>query len=179
MNIRGVVRWFRSKAYVAIHRLSNVGDFFLAGSGAAVSRDLVAGDYVYIGPGSIVYPGVRIGEFTMFGPDVKVMGEDHIFDTVGVPIIFSGRPKLPETNIGRDVWIGAGSFVKCGVTIGDGVIIGANSVVLKDIGPFSIVAGSPAKFIRMRFPSAADQERHIKALDCRSFDASYAGRIRS
>lgn len=53
--------------------------------------------------------------------------------------------------IGNDVWIGANAIVLAGVKVGDGAIIGANSLVNKDIEPYSIVAGSPAKHIRYRF----------------------------
>lgn len=55
-------------------------------------------------------------------------------------------------HIGNDVWIGDGVFVKNGVTIGDGAIIGARSVVTKDVPPYAIVVGSPAKVLRYRFP---------------------------
>ena len=56
------------------------------------------------------------------------------------------------THIGNDVWIGARSLVMDGVTIGDGAIIAAGSVVTKDVPPFAIVGGAPAKLIRYRFP---------------------------
>ncbi|HOI88207.1 MAG TPA: CatB-related O-acetyltransferase, partial [Lentimicrobium sp.] len=53
--------------------------------------------------------------------------------------------------IGHDVWIGANAVILAGVKIGNGAIIGANSLVNKDVEPYSIVAGSPAKHIRFRF----------------------------
>lgn len=61
--------------------------------------------------------------------------------------------------IGNDVWIGDGVFIKNGITIGDGSIIGARSVVTKDVPPYAIVAGSPAKIIKYRF-----DEKRIKEL---------------
>jgi len=57
----------------------------------------------------------------------------------------------PKVRIGNDVWIGDGAMIKPGITIGDGAVIGARSLVLKDVEPYSIVAGSPAKLIRYRF----------------------------
>jgi virginiamycin A acetyltransferase len=57
-----------------------------------------------------------------------------------------------KTHIGNDVWIGSHSVILPGVIVGDGAIIGAGSVVTKNIDPYSIVAGNPAKFIKYRFP---------------------------
>ena len=66
---------------------------------------------------------------------------------------FSGREfvEFKKTTIGNDVWIGSKCLIKGGVTIGDGVIIGMGSVVTKDIPPYEIWAGNPAKCIRKRF----------------------------
>ena len=60
--------------------------------------------------------------------------------------------KQLRTHIGNDVWVGCHSVIRSGVTVGDGAIIGAGAVVTKDVPPYSIVAGVPAKVIRMRFP---------------------------
>lgn len=60
--------------------------------------------------------------------------------------------------IGNDVWIGEGAFVRRGVTIGDGAIIGARAVVMKDVPPYAIVAGTPAKVIRYRFSETIIQQ---------------------
>lgn len=57
----------------------------------------------------------------------------------------------PITEIGNDVWIGHGAFIKAGVTIGDGAVVGARSTVVKDVPPYAIVVGTPAKIIRPRF----------------------------
>lgn len=54
--------------------------------------------------------------------------------------------------VGNDVWIGYQSCISSGVTIGNGAIIGARSVITKDVPPYAIVAGNPAKFVRYRFP---------------------------
>lgn len=57
----------------------------------------------------------------------------------------------PLTTIGHDVWIGEGAFIKAGVTIGHGAIVGARATVVKDVPPYAIVVGSPAKVLRYRF----------------------------
>ena len=65
---------------------------------------------------------------------------------------------LEPIHIGNDVWIGDGVFVKNGITIGDGAIIGAHAVVTKDVPPYAVVVGSPAKIIKYRFDSHIVEE---------------------
>jgi acetyltransferase-like isoleucine patch superfamily enzyme len=60
----------------------------------------------------------------------------------------------PVTTLGPDVWIGQGAFLKAGVSVGAGAIIGARATVLKDVPPYAIVVGTPARVIRLRFPEA-------------------------
>lgn len=66
---------------------------------------------------------------------------------------FANHKYLPviRTTVGNDVWIGEGVFVKAGITIGDGSVVGMGAVVTKDVAPYSIVAGNPARLIRLRF----------------------------
>lgn len=77
-----------------------------------------------------------------------------------------GRPPLPPAcydnarpvHIGNDVWIGAGTFIKGGVTIGDGAVVAAHAVVTKDVPPYAIVGGAPARIIRYRFDDETVRE---------------------
>lgn len=64
------------------------------------------------------------------------------------------RDSCPITDIGHDVWIGQGAFIKSGVKIGTGSIIGARAIVLRDVPPYSIVVGTPGRVVRTRFPEA-------------------------
>lgn len=72
------------------------------------------------------------------------------------PLPYGGASKKPypgaaNTRVGNDVWIGHSAKIMCGVSIGDGAIIGAGAVVTKDVPPYAIVAGVPAKILRYRF----------------------------
>ena len=100
----------------------------------------------------------------MLANDVRIMGGDHRYDIPGTPIIYSGRAELKPTTIGRDCWIGAYSIIMCGVNIGDGCIIAAGSVVTKDVEPYSIYGGVPAKKIKDRFNSEKEVAIHKQML---------------
>lgn len=124
--------------------------FYFAGKGF-LSSDLIAHEYAYIGPGAYIPPRVTIGKYTMLAPNVSVLGGDHVYTDPNTPIIFSGRPEMPKTLIGEDVWIGANVSIMAGLTIGNGAIIAANAMVTKDVPEYAIYGGNPAKLIRMRF----------------------------
>lgn len=134
-------------------------------SSATVARDLHAEEYVFVGPGSQIDPGVRIGRYTMLASHVAVVGDDHITNLPGTPIQFSGRPNQTQTRIGRDVWIGYRALIRRGVTIGDGAIVGAHSLVVRDVPAYDVVVGSPAKHLRMRFDDAEDRRLHARMLE--------------
>jgi acetyltransferase-like isoleucine patch superfamily enzyme len=101
----------------------------------------------------------------MLAPRVSIVGADHRIDVPGTPMIFAGRPEQKATTIGADAWIGVGSVVMQGLSIGRGAVIGANSVVTKDVPAYEIWAGIPARKIRDRFDSADDRRRHDAAID--------------
>lgn len=105
-----------------------------------------------------------IGSFTSIANGVVIGGGMHPMDWVGMsPVFYSGRDSVKEkfsnyerqeikrTKIGNDVWIGRNVLIKQGVTIGHGSVIGMGSVVTKDVAPYSIVGGVPAKEINKRF----------------------------
>jgi acetyltransferase-like isoleucine patch superfamily enzyme len=109
----------------------------------------------------------------MFGPGVRILGNDHVYSKAGTPIIFSGRPPFKRTIIGSDVWLGAGTIVIAGASIGDGSIVAAGSVVTRDVPPFSIYGGVPAKYIKDRFSCAADIDEHVKMLAKSACEGSF------
>lgn len=137
--------------------------YFAANS--SLSSDIVAGPYSFINMGCVIGPNVEIGAYTMLGPRVMVVGDDHVFDKPGVPIIFAGRPSaVRKTVIGRDVWIGADAIVIAGVQVHDCAIVAANAVVTKDVAPFAVVAGVPARVIKVRFADVTQREQHLQKL---------------
>jgi acetyltransferase-like isoleucine patch superfamily enzyme len=132
---------------------------------ADVRPDLVMGEYAFINADCIVMGGVSIGRYAMLAPRVAVIGADHRFDVPGAPMIFSGRPPIPRTIVEADCWIGLGTVLMQGVRIGRGSIVGANSVVTRDVPPYEIWGGVPARKLRDRFADAEAREAHDRMLD--------------
>jgi acetyltransferase-like isoleucine patch superfamily enzyme len=125
---------------------------------------LVAHEFAYVGPGCSVAPMTTIGAYTLLAPRVAIVGGDHRTDVVGTPIQFTDRPAQAPTTIGRDAWIGYGSIVSRGVTIGEGAIVGAGSVVTRDVPPYEVWVGVPARKLRDRF-GPDERAAHVAALD--------------
>ncbi len=87
------------------------------------------------------YPQVNDWDDLMAGPDAATLHDRK-------------RPfaaSCPVTTLGPDVWIGQGAFLKAGITVGTGAIVGARATVLRDVEPYAIVVGTPARVLRMRF----------------------------
>ena len=109
------------------------------------------GKHNYIARRNSLY-NVEVGNYCCCGPDIHIGGMQHSYWWYTMSPLLSDECKSPDkTIIGNDVWIGAQVVIKQGVTIGDGAVIGANSFVNKDVEPFSIVVGSPAKHLKYRF----------------------------
>jgi acetyltransferase-like isoleucine patch superfamily enzyme len=93
--------------------------------------------------------GIEIGDGSMIGPNCILSSCEHGFTSIEIPM-YKQPVTLKKIVIQEDVWIGGNVCIKSGVTIGKGSIVGAGSVVTKDIPPYTIVAGVPAKPIRDR-----------------------------
>ena len=87
---------------------------------------------------------IRIGDNCLIGPEVGIYTAGHRLEPEGRTLDVYGLP----TTIGNDVWIGGHSTILPGVTIGDGAVIAAGSVVTKDVAPRTLVGGNPAKKIK-------------------------------
>lgn len=123
------------------------------------------GDYSYVNDRSFIC-NAKIGKYVSIGPEVMIgLGKHPSTGFVSShPVFYSVRGQVKttfvdkeyfeetaKTIIGNDVWIGARAIIMDGVTIGDGAIVGAGAVVTKDVEPYSIVGGVPAKKIKYRF----------------------------
>lgn len=115
------------------------------GAGLKIGNDSNIGPYGYVGCSGMI----EIGNNVMISPRVSLYAENHNFDDVSIPMKEQGVSKK-FIKIEDDCWIAANSIVLAGVTIGNGSIIAAGSVVTKDVPPYSIFAGNPAKLIRSR-----------------------------
>ncbi len=92
---------------------------------------------------------ITIGNDVMIGPKTIIWGRDHGIENNGIPMKKQPHVYSPIT-IEDDVWIAANVTILKGVTIGKGAVIGAGAVVVKDVPPYAIVVGNPAKVIRYR-----------------------------
>ena len=114
------------------------------------------GSNVYFGVGCVIqsaHGNITIGNHVMFGPGVHIHGGNHVTNKAGIYMdeIKKETGSDPEIIIEDDVWIGANAIILSGVHVGQGAVIGAGSIVTKSVDPYSIVAGNPAKRIKMRF----------------------------
>lgn len=103
---------------------------------------------------------LTIGDRCLFGEQVSIHDEDHCFGAEYATVPLAERPmRTRPVRIGSDVWVGAKAVITAGVTIGDGAVVAAQSVVTRDVPAHSLVAGAPARVIRSwdaNCPSAAD-----------------------
>jgi acetyltransferase-like isoleucine patch superfamily enzyme len=121
------------------------------GDGKSDKPQLTLGTRVFIGQGahlSVMQP-MSIGRHTLIGANCYLLTNQHRFQSREIPIRDQGYDSKPLT-IGEDVWIGANCVIMPGIVIGKGAIIGAGSVVNKNVGAYEIWAGLPAKKIKDR-----------------------------
>lgn len=158
------------------YRKYSIGAGFHAGVRVRLwaKSTLCIGKNFYIGRDSFIETDCIIGDNVIFGNRVAVIGKyDHHYQQIGTPIRLASCIRENDyswkgidlvTKIGNDVWIGYGSTIMQGVSINDGAIIAAGSVITKNVEAYSIYAGNPGKKIRERFESKSDLEEHYKIL---------------
>ena len=114
--------------------------------------DIEIGDYSGIGLNAHIPNGTIIGDYVMMGPKCFILPNDtHDISRLDIPMQQAGRMVKPgRTIIGSDVWIGRQVLFTGGKHIGDHCVIGAGSVVTKDVESYAVVGGNPIRVIRYR-----------------------------
>lgn len=161
---------------VSVH--SKLGHFVVVRKGVEIGPDVELGDYSYVSGPRAYIESARIGKFCSIARQTVIGVGNHNHQAVSThPFFFSKefggiakfnkhQSQKPPPVIGNDVWIGINSIIMRGVSIGDGAVIAANSVVTKDVAPYTIVGGIPAKYIRDRFtPDVTEKLKSIRWWD--------------
>lgn len=145
---------------------SSFGAFVEIGKGSRVNNS-VFGDYSYCDRYADI-ANAQIGKFSNIAALARIGATDHPLHTASCHHFlyrsddywddaerdadFFDRRRSRTAYIGHDTWIGAGAMIKPEVTVGDGAVVGAGALVTKDVAPYTIVAGNPAKLLRLRQP---------------------------
>lgn len=183
-----ILRRVRSALIVYLHRkVLSVGPDFHVGTRSRLwaPNHIVIGKSVYLGKEVHIECDVRIGDYVVIANRVAFLARrDYDFSIVGTPIRFnpviaptvtSPLSREIEVRVGRDVWIGFGAIVLSGIELGAGCIVGAGSVVTKDVPPYAIVAGNPAVVKGQRFNNAAEISAHERRVEKGFFRFSERG----
>jgi acetyltransferase-like isoleucine patch superfamily enzyme len=148
-------------------------------------KSLYIGSGVYIGKQVHIEANCEIGDYCLLANRVAIVGRhDHDFSAIGFPVryaphVASRRYPSPYAEekavIETDVWLGYGVIVLTGVTIGRGAVVAAGSVVSKDLPPYSIAAGVPARVVGQRFSVPSEIAAHETAIRNGRFSFSELG----
>ncbi|MBS0028553.1 CatB-related O-acetyltransferase [Chitinophaga sp. 2R12] len=144
-NLFGKCRIFFTRLLI-----DKCGDFVVVEKGASFGRRITLGNYSAIGVNAWIKGKVTIGNYVLMGPNVTILTQNHIFSRTDTPIYYQGAtPEMPVI-IEDDVWIGQNVIILPGLRICQGAIVAAGAVVTKDVPPYMIVGGNPARIIKKR-----------------------------
>lgn len=139
--------WYRKKYKIGEHSYVSLNTVIMNAKETTIGKFCTIGRDCMIGTSQHPLDRISIHSFTYCESDRYMWGDL----TVPEDKIIKWENKMPPVNIGNDVWIGAKVIIKDGINIGDGAIVGSGAVVTKDVPPYAIVGGVPAKLIRYRF----------------------------
>ncbi len=123
---------------------STIEDYSTVNNGVG---EVLIGDRTRIGIGNVLIGPLSIGNDVMFAQNVVLSGLNHSFENVNISPSKQPVTKAPIV-IEDEVWIGANATITAGVTIGKHSVVGSGSVVTKDVPPFSVAVGNPARVIK-------------------------------
>ncbi len=138
------------RAFCARLMLKKCGKNVNIEKGAEFSRHVIVDDYSGIGINAKIGGKCTIGKYVMMAPNCTIYSRNHEFSDLTKPMMEQGYSEPKEVVIGDDVWIGGNVTIMPGVKIGSHSIIGACSVVTKDVPEYAIVAGNPAQVKKYR-----------------------------
>lgn len=152
-----------------IRRLE-LGDASFICAGALLRElELTAGRHCSFNTGCYIQGKVTLGDDVRIAPMASVVGMNHVFDDPERRLSDQGI-RMKGIEVGDDVWLGAGSVVLDGVKIGSHAIVGAGAVVTKDVAPYEIVGGNPARPIRNRLEEGGEAHHSPLAARLRAFE---------
>lgn len=138
------------RAFAAKLMLPRVGEHINIEKGAHFTHTTEIGNFSGIGENCRLYGRVIIGNYVMMGRECFIYTYNHETSRTDIPMQDQGGTAERPVCIGNDVWIGSRVTILPGVTIGDGAIIGASAVVTKDVPPYAVACGNPARVVKYR-----------------------------
>jgi len=135
--------------YLVKNFINKCGENVKIQTGVLLSPFIEIGDNCEINEHVRIRANVKIGKNVLIAPGVQLISINHIFDRLNIPIKMQGE-KEGTILIGNDVWIGTNSIILPNIRVNDSVVIGAGSIVTKDMVRNAIAVGNPAKVIRYR-----------------------------
>lgn len=140
----------RLRYICAKHLVGKIGKNVNIERGAKLQRQIEIGDNSGLGINCDINGKVIIGSNVLMAPEVVIYTENHAYYDKNSLIIEQGYSSSRPVTIGNDVWICRRAMIMPGITIGDGAVIAAGAVVVKDVPAYAVVGGNPAKIIKYR-----------------------------
>lgn len=139
----------------ALGKNSTIEDFSTINNGVG---DVEIGDRTRVGLSNVIIGPITIGNDIMFAQNIVCSGLNHVYEDVNIPI--ADQPVSTNLiTIEDEVWIGANAVITAGVTVGKHSVVAGGSVVTKDVPPYSIVGGNPAKLLKQYNKESGEWER--------------------